>query len=235
MKKLIFGIVPLALLAAGCASTGAAPEKAAVQGPQAADAASISDAPSCEGYVGLTYDDGPTEYTQALTDALVDHDMVATYLLVGKNIEDDPESVLHAKDNGMVLGTHTFTHVDDMTMLTRHHQYVEIQQGEDALRAVTGEEPTLWRPPHSLTDAGVELAVKYADSVQVMWTLDSEDWWAANPSMIEEHMQPVEDGDIVVLHDQDTAPDAVPGIAAILESKGLCAVGLTPEGEIDRD
>lgn len=216
-KFIVLASVPLTLAAAGCATIS--------------DAVGLTE--SCDGYVALTYDDGPFEFTPMLTDTLSDYELAATYFMVGEHIEQHPEIVLHAQESGIVLGTHTFSHVDDMRELSPSQQADEVQSAEDALRAVTGEEPTLWRPPHSLTDAGVEQTVSEVGSVQVMWDLDSEDWWAADPPDVDVKMQAVKDGDIVVLHDQDIASDAVPGIASILDSKGLCAVGLTPEGDLD--
>lgn len=208
-------LVALGLLLAGCSAANSAEDSSK----------------NCAGHIALTYDDGPTEWTQDLTNALVEHDMVATYFLIGGNVEEDPESVLHAKDRGMVLGTHTFSH-PDMRGLNRQDQVLEIQLAEDAVRIVTGEEPVLWRPPYSYTDKYVELAVQYAGSRQIMWDLDSLDW--EDPTLLPDSMRAVQDGDIVVLHDLPTAPTAVSDIASALHSKGLCAVGLTPEGKIDR-
>src|SRR3954471_22840165 len=62
------------------------------------------------GYVGLTYDDGPSATTPQLLAALRANHLRATFFNQGNNSLDRPEQVKAEVRAGMWVGNHTFTH-----------------------------------------------------------------------------------------------------------------------------
>nr|WP_246582609.1 polysaccharide deacetylase family protein [Clostridium mobile] len=61
--------------------------------------------------VYLTFDDGPTYVvTNKLLDILKEHDVKATFFVVGKEIEDKEDILKRIYDEGHSIGLHTYSH-----------------------------------------------------------------------------------------------------------------------------
>lgn len=209
-------LTPLALAACGSA-TGATPREW-----------------TCSGYVALTYDDGPSEYTTAVADALEEEGMRATFFLLGENVQTDPEAVARLRQGGHALATHTLTHPD---LVADWHESIladEVVAGAEALEEVTGEAPKWFRPPYGATDARVREGVEAAGMTEVIWTLDTFDWQGLSAEEVAAVFDEATDGDIVLMHDSSqVAVDAVPLIADRLADRGLCAGAVVPAtGEV---
>src|SRR5688572_16622736 len=67
--------------------------------------------PCSEGYVALTFDDGPRSTTPALLEALERHRLRATLFVVGAHAAAHPERVRAAARAGMWVENHSYTHV----------------------------------------------------------------------------------------------------------------------------
>ena len=66
--------------------------------------------------IALTFDDGPHEtLTPELLQILKDNDAVATFFVVGTNVEKYPELVKQAYEQGNDIGTHSWNHPADET------------------------------------------------------------------------------------------------------------------------
>ena len=85
----------LAAATAGTLTVGAAPARAA----------------TCNGYVGLTFDDGPSnDHTPAVLNALRQNGLRATMFNEGQYAAAYPAQVKAEIDAGMWVGNHSFTH-----------------------------------------------------------------------------------------------------------------------------
>src|SRR5436309_1366609 len=84
----------------------------AAAGPAAAAdrGAQVHDGPCRNGYVGLTYDDGPSASTGDLLTALSNSRLRATMFNQGNNALARPELVRAELRAGMWVGNHTFSH-----------------------------------------------------------------------------------------------------------------------------
>ena len=61
--------------------------------------------------LALTYDDGPNpRWTPELLDLLQRHGVSATFFVVGKYVEQEPQLVRRAVSEGHALGNHTYSH-----------------------------------------------------------------------------------------------------------------------------
>lgn len=97
--------------------------------------------------VALTFDDGPNEpYTSQLLDVLDNRDVRATFFQVGRCAERFPATTRRVVDDGHVLGNHGYSHSFGR-YLAEPRQRLEIQRGQEVLRAVAGVTPALYRPP----------------------------------------------------------------------------------------
>lgn len=109
--------------------------------------------PGSGGLMALTYDDGPnTAWTPALLELLAEHDVKATFFLLGKYAEQEPALLREIAAAGHAIGNHTYSHVSmpmhgDATIreeLRRTREAIEAAGVE--LSAAQGKR--LFRPPY---------------------------------------------------------------------------------------
>ncbi|AGL16880.1 acetyl-xylan esterase [Actinoplanes sp. N902-109] len=192
-------------------------------GPSQAGAAAAHEGPCRNGYVGLTYDDGPSATTDQLLAALRANRLRATFFNQGNNSLDRPELVRAEQRAGMWIGNHTFTH-PHLPELTEPATFQEIASTQWVLRDVTGREPVLFRPPYGETNDQVRAAESRIGLLEVLWTVDSRDWAGVSADEIVAAAHTLQPGGIILMHDWPPATiEAVPRIAADLAARGLCA------------
>jgi peptidoglycan/xylan/chitin deacetylase (PgdA/CDA1 family) len=190
---------------------------------QAGTATPASGGPCRNGYVGLTYDDGPSATTDQLLAALRGNHLRATFFNQGNNSLDRPELVRAELRAGMWVGDHTFTH-PHLTQIGEPAAFQEIASTQWALRDITGREPTLFRPPYGETDEQVRADASRIGVLEVLWTVDSRDWAGAPAAEIAAAAHTLQPGGIILMHDWPPATiEAVPLIANDLAARGLCA------------
>ncbi|UVS81912.1 polysaccharide deacetylase family protein [Actinokineospora sp. UTMC 2448] len=182
-------------------------------------------AKSCaNGYVALTFDDGPNPATTLrLLAALEDADARATFFTVGRNIDANPHLQRVTQDAGMWIANHTYTH-PNLTELSRQEVFSELVKTQVATVRVNRTWPTLFRPPYGATNAEIKAMAKRLGMTEVLWTVDSRDWAGVPSEEIRSRATALQPGGIILLHDgiQNTI-DAVPLIVSDLAERGLCA------------
>lgn len=173
--------------------------------------------------MGLTFDDGPSPAAPDLLRALEREGLRATMFNQGNHALARPDLVRAERRAGMWVGNHTFSH-PDLTQLDEAQRFSEIASTQRVLRDVTGREPMLFRPPYGATDDAVRADVARVGLLEVLWTVDSEDWNGAGVDQIIASAETLTDGGILLMHDwPPNTVRAIPGIARVLEKKGLCA------------
>jgi peptidoglycan/xylan/chitin deacetylase (PgdA/CDA1 family) len=184
------------------------------------------------GYVGLTYDDGPTPATRlALLAALRAVHARATFFEIGQNARANPDLTRAALRAGSWVGNHTYTH-PHLPAIGEPAAYQEIASTQFVLQQVTGRLPTLFRPPYGDTSDQVRADLASAGLLEVLWTVDSRDWAGASTAEIVAAAATLQPGGIILMHDWATASvEAVPQIAADLAARGLCPgrIAFTPK------
>ena len=60
--------------------------------------------------LAITFDDGPSQYTEQLLDGLKARKAKATFFMVGPNVSRYPELIKRMKAEGHQLATHTMSH-----------------------------------------------------------------------------------------------------------------------------
>ena len=149
--------------------------------------------------VALTFDDGPSsECTPRLLDILKKENVKATFFLVGKNIKENEDIVIRMKNEGHLIGNHTFNH-GQLTKLGFDEAVEEINTTNAWITNISGYTPEYMRPPFgSFTD---ELLSETSMSV-VMWNVDPLDWKYKNKDIVTDKiLKNVKNGDIILMHD----------------------------------
>lgn len=185
--------------------------------------ASAADANCPNGYVGLTYDDGPNaSNTTSLLNALKQAGLRATMFNLGQNAQNNPSLVRDQVNAGMWVGNHSYTH-PHMTTLSSSQMSSEITRTQQAIQSATGAAPKLFRPPYGETNASLKSIESQNGLTEVLWNVDSQDWNGATTAQIVAAAGRPQNGDVILMHDQyQTTLQAIPQIAQNLKSRGLC-------------
>lgn len=96
----------------------------------------------------LTFDDGPTaENTDVVLDILKEHNIKATFFLVGESVERYPEVAKRIAQEGHTIGIHCYNH-DYKKLYQSVDSYVEdFEKAREVVKNATGVEVKLFRFP----------------------------------------------------------------------------------------
>lgn len=190
----------------------------------------MAHAPTGTGFVGLTFDDGPSAaHTQAILNALRENGLRATMFNIGQNAAAYPAGVRAEISAGMWIGSHSYTH-PHLTQLSAPQIDSEISRTQQAIAAAGGGTPTLFRPPFGDTNSTVESVKAQYGLTQVLWDADSQDWNGATPDEIIQAAGRLTDGQVLLMHEWPASTlAAIPGIAQVLASHGLRTGRISPQ------
>jgi len=181
------------------------------------------------GYVALTYDDGPNAgNTQQLLSALRAAGVRATMFNIGQNAAANPGLVAAQVSAGMWVGNHSYTHPHMLTLSTTAMSS-ELSRTQTAIQNAGGGTPSLFRPPYGETNSSLESVASGLGLRTITWDVDSQDWNGATTAQIVQAAERLTNGQSILMHDQyATTVAAVPQIVSGLRSRGLCAGKISP-------
>lgn len=184
-----------------------------------------------EKLVALTFDDGPSNYTDQILAILKKEDVKATFFMLGENAKALPDQVKHVKDGGHQICSHTMHHLDLVT-LDKQKELSEINDAFQALEGAGAPPTTAIRPPYGSLNMKTWLAGEGKFAYSFLWTKDSLDWKRPGADVIVKNCTGTNaPGDIILLHDGggDRSQDveALPQIIANLKAKGYRFVTMT--------
>ena len=170
--------------------------------------------------VALTFDDGPSsEYTPLLLDGLRERNVKASFFVIGSNIEKEggEEIIRRMHEEGHLIGNHTWHHVD-LSDLSTEDAWKELEMTDSLIKAVTGEETALVRPPFGEFPRSME----EPDKLYVKWTVDSRDWVTKDTQeIVRKVVTDTEENDIILMHDcYETSVEAALQIIDTLSERG---------------
>ncbi len=150
--------------------------------------------------IALTFDDGPdSEYTPMLLDGLAERNVKATFFVIGKQAEAQPQVMERLVKEGHLIGNHTYNHVDIQHM-TASAAKEEILKANEIIAKYTGEEPCFLRPPFGSGSSRLE---KEIEMIPVLWTIDTMDWSCQNESRICSTVyREIKENSIILMHDE---------------------------------
>ncbi|GAA4315062.1 hypothetical protein GCM10023086_36680 [Streptomyces venetus] len=215
-RALVTTLTALATAAAATLTTAtatAAPDRAA----------------ACSGYVGLTFDDGPSGNTTKLLDALRRNGLRATMFNQGQYAAANPALVRAQVAAGMWVANHSYTH-PHLTQLSQAQIDSEISRTQQAVANAGGGTPKLFRPPYGETNATVKSVAARYGLTEIIWNVDSQDWNGASTDAIVQSVGRLTNGQVILMHDWPANTlAAVPRIAQSLTARGLCAGMISPQ------
>jgi len=177
--------------------------------------------------IALTFDDGPDpEYTPRLLDLLAEHQLKATFFIVGKRAVAHPQLLQRMASEGHSIGNHTFSHVN-CSKLSLDEVKQELARTDDAIQtALPGYQPRWFRPPWGqLTLTQRKLILSQGRCI-VLWSYTVNDH-SASASEILNAAHQVKQRDIFLLHDRnEQTRNALPSLLTMLDEQGFDSIAL---------
>jgi peptidoglycan/xylan/chitin deacetylase (PgdA/CDA1 family) len=172
--------------------------------------------------VALTFDDGPSPYTDRLLSILSDNNSKATFFLIGNKVAANPAGAKRVADAGMEVGNHTWEH-PNMTTIPPEAIPSQLSKANDAITAATGQTPKLFRTAGGLFNDAVLVAAKQQGLAEINWDVIPFDWindsnTAATTYMLKTQVKP---GSVVLFHDTySSTVDVVYQFIPVLKANG---------------
>jgi peptidoglycan/xylan/chitin deacetylase (PgdA/CDA1 family) len=152
--------------------------------------------------LALTFDDGPSEWTEDVLRLLDEHDARATFFVIGARVREHPQLLERIVEAGHEVGSHTLTH-PRLTELSDDEVRAEVAAGAAAVAHVLGEPSSLFRAPGFYADDRVLQIVADQGLETVFADVDPSDWRPGMHShaIFSRVFGGVREGCIVDLHD----------------------------------
>lgn len=153
-----------------------------------------------EGYLALTFDDGPSgRFTQTLLEGLAARNVHATFFLCGYRLETYGPLADQIRAGGHEIGLHGYSHAPmaDMsrTELTRELLRTRALLPRDAL-------VNLLRAPGGQLNDTIRACGKQDKLALIQWSVDPKDWATEDTEGIYQSiLAQVDDGGVILLHD----------------------------------
>jgi peptidoglycan/xylan/chitin deacetylase (PgdA/CDA1 family) len=191
-------------------------------------AAAPANAATCNGYVGLTFDDGPGTGTANLLNVLRQNGLRATMFNEGQYAASYPSQVQAEINAGMWVGNHSYTH-PHLVQQSQSAIDSEVGRTQQAIANAGGGTPKLFRPPYGETNSTLKSVEAKYGLTEVIWDVDSQDWNGASTDAIVQAVNRLGNGQVILMHEWPANTlAAIPRIAQTLASKGLCAGMISP-------
>lgn len=158
-------------------------------------AGTVRNGPRDRKLVALTFDDGPSSYTEGFLDVLRAKHARGTFFEVGQEMAGQAATMRRILREGSEIGNHTTHHGS-------YPGYWDLAATNALIRGATHFEPCLFRPPGGALDSTVVAAAGEAGLKTVLWDVDPTDW--SNPGSAAVYSRVVSaagPGSIVLMHD----------------------------------
>ena len=180
--------------------------------------------------VYLTFDDGPSIYTNDILDILDRYQVKATFFVVGREGTDAEEALQRIVEDGHTLGMHSYSHkykelYESMDSFTR-----DFEQIRDYVYQATGVESVYYRFPggssNTVSEIDMHEFIDYLDSQGVEyydWNVSSGDGGSmklTTDTLLENCTKDIDtrDTSIILLHDSAEKPTTVEALPEIIEN-----------------
>ncbi len=188
--------------------------------------------------ISISFDDGPwPETTNHILYILKKHDVKATFFVLGRNVQNYPARLKQIVQHGHVIGNHTWSHS------YRYHNKLaaarEIDNTAALLYKITGVKTSLFRPPGGFLNNGLVAYASKKKYAILMWSVDSKDYYASGPNLLNKVIRQAKFGGIVLMHDgggdRSNTVWALPHIIIELKKRGYKFVTVPELLKLGRD
>lgn len=173
----------------------------------------------------MTFDDGSSSTTNDVLDVLEREGIVATFFLVGENVNSSTASIMQRQVNmGCELANHSYNHVD-MSNYSASDIRNQINWTQSAIENTVGVTPKFFRPPY----LGISNTMYQNIDLTFIQGIVTQDYDSSISvsQIVNNAVNNVSDGSIVLLHDfqgNSKTVQALPTIIQRLKSQGYSFV-----------
>jgi peptidoglycan/xylan/chitin deacetylase (PgdA/CDA1 family) len=169
--------------------------------------------------VAITFDDGPTENTQAILEALDELEIKATFFLCGIDIESRPEDAASIAEAGHGIGNHSYSH-QRMILVSYSFCKEEIEKTDELIRSSGYSKEIYFRPPYFKKLFMLPLYLKNNDRITILGDIEPETalGFDASPEDIANYvLANVQNGSIILLHPMYNSDAVLAALKIIVE------------------
>lgn len=169
--------------------------------------------------IALTFDDGPSKYTEEIINILKYYDVNASFFILGNKVVDYQSILQKSIENGNELGNHSYNH-KWLSRLSINELINQIEKTQTVIKDNLNYTPRYLRPTYGSITNQIR---KNSNLEIVLWTVDTRDWkYHDINQIITRATKNIKNGDIILMHDifKRTA-DAVKKIIPILKEQGF--------------
>ena len=180
--------------------------------------------------IALTFDDGPSKYTNELIEVLKENNVCATFFVLGNKVEIYNDTIRKLLEYGNEIGNHSYNH-KWLTKLNQNELNEQINKTQEIIKKSTGYTPSIMRPTYgSIND-------KLRNNINlniVLWTIDTMDWkYKSIEKIVSRGTKKAKDLDIILMHDTHKRTiEAVKKMIPILKNQGFQFVTISELNEI---
>ena len=176
---------------------------------------------SSEKKVVLTFDDGPSRQLPNILDILREKNVPAMFFWHSNFLfKERPWKRL--LEEGHIIGSHAANH-KNLGRLTNEQQYKQIKYSIDKIEEITKTKVRYFRPPFGQYTEDTMSILHELDLIPVMWEITSFDWEnkSTPENIINNVVEHVQDGSIILLHELKQTVLALPQIINGIRKKGF--------------
>lgn len=180
--------------------------------------------------VYLTFDDGPSIYTNDILDILDEYGVKATFFVLGKESDSDKEALRRIVEDGHTLGMHSYTHRYGEIYASLESFSGDFHKIQDYLYEVTGVKSTVYRFPggssNTVSPQPMKIYAEYLNEQGVVffdWNSASGDGGSellSADTLLENSLRRIDRYDtfVILLHDAASRPTTVEMLPRLIES-----------------
>lgn len=151
--------------------------------------------------IALTFDDGPSKYTETLVDELKKREVPVTFFILGENAVKRIDTLKFQIDAGNEIEIHSYTH-KLFTKLKEEEILEQISKTKEVLKTVQYNDITYIRVPYGSRNKSVDKTLEKANLIDVLWSVDSKDWKFKNTNKTYNYViKKIKGNDIILMHD----------------------------------
>jgi len=159
------------------------------------------------GAVAITIDDGPDpDVTPQVLSQLAERRARATFFCVGERVECHADLTREIVSRGHDIENHSQRHRHNFSLLGPGGMSTEISRAQDSILRATGSRPRFFRAPAGLRNPFLDPVLARLQLRLASWTRRGFDTVDANADAVYRRLaNPLQDGDILLLHDGNAA------------------------------
>jgi len=196
--------------------------------------------------VYLTFDDGPSENTEAILDILAEYDVKATFFVVGREDEASQELYRRIVEEGHTLGMHSYSNKYSVIYQSAEAFETDYQKLRDYLFDITGTECKYYRFPggssNQISNVPMSDLIQFLNeqgTVYYDWNVSAGDEAVAAYTADEMVENVTEDvvkykTSVVLLHDDEDKSTTVEAIRPLIEALQEMGAKILPIDENTR-